>query len=461
MQILVIDDNETLRDGVVQILRQQGHTLSSAAGGQAGLEALRLQPVDLVLTDYKMDGMNGLALMQAVKAQWPQTGVMVMTAFGTIDLAVDAMKAGAWDFITKPFSREALTLKVSRFEELHLQKSESARLAGEKALLQEELETRLHFGELVGESPAMTVLYQTVEKVAPSETSVLILGESGTGKELAARAIHRRSRRNQRPFVRVNCGALAEGLLESELFGHEKGAFTGAVRLKKGRFELAHGGTLFLDEIGDLSPGLQVKLLRVLQEKEFERVGGEETLQVDVRVIAATHRDLLASVKAGRFREDLYYRLFIVPVFLPPLRERRDDIPLLADHFLKSLSADMGRPPMTLTQTALDTLKAYHWPGNIRELSNVLERAVVLASGTELDRSDLLFTASPDSGAATGEMGMDLEARLAEVERKMLVEALTAAGGVKARTARILGIKTSALYYKLEKYGLLENGAAL
>ena len=458
MHILIIDDNETLREGVVQILTNEGHAVRSAPDVAQGLKALDAAAADLVITDYKMDGLSGLDLLKTIKTRHSETAVIMMTAFGTIDLAVEAMKAGAWDFITKPFSREALILKVSRFEALYLERSESARLAGENRLLREELAARLHFGELVGESSAMQQVYQTVEKVAPSDTSVLILGESGTGKELAARAVHRQSRRAEKPFIRVNCGALAEGLLESELFGHEKGAFTGAVRQKRGRFELAHNGTLFLDEIGDLSPGLQVKLLRVLQEKEFERVGGEQTLHVDVRVIAATHRNLLERVQAGTFREDLYYRLFIVPIHMPPLRERKSDIAMLASHFLKTLARDMGRAALPLTQSALDTLTAYDWPGNIRELSNVLERALVLASASRIDRGDLLFMMHAGQEMPTSAMGMDLDARLAAVEKQLLEDAMCAAAGVKARAARILGIKTSALYYKLEKYGLIENG---
>ncbi|MCK5146310.1 sigma-54-dependent Fis family transcriptional regulator [bacterium] len=457
MYICIIDDNETLRQGMMEILRHEGHKVLTTADADDGLSILEKYPIDLIITDYKMDNMNGLELLKAAKKLSPDTGVIVITAYGTIELAVDAMKAGAWDFITKPFTRESLVLKVDRYNILDIERKKTQLLAGENAMLRDEIDQRLHYGEIVGESQCMRKVYQILEKAAPSDTSILIMGESGTGKELAARAIHRLSRRAKMPFVRINCGALAEGLLESELFGHEKGAFTGAIRQKKGRFELAHKGTLFLDEIGDISPSLQVKLLRVLQEKNFERVGGEETINVDVRVIAATHRNLLEAVKDGRFREDLYYRLFVVPIHLPSLRERTEDIPLLADYFLSTLSKEMGRPALRLTQAASDTLKSYAWPGNIRELANILERATVLTSGTELDRKDLIFMVDGSPGMKVAEMGMDLDGRLAAVEKEMLEEALKTTNGIKARTARLLGIKTSALYYKLDKYNLLDN----
>ncbi len=455
LSVLVAEDDETLRDGIHQILHQSGYAVTSKESGEAALKELRKTSHDLLITDHRMAGMNGLELLGRSRELQKNLRVIIITAYGTVDLAVEAMKAGADDFICKPFSKEELIMRVKRLAELLQQQKEVSRLSEENAYLRREDDVRFNFGEIVGESPPMRTLYGTIAKISQSEASVLISGESGTGKELVARAIHKSSPRRQGPFIRVNCGALAEGVLESELFGHEKGAFTGALRTKKGRFELADQGTLFLDEIGDIPPATQVKLLRVLQEKEFERVGGEETLRVDVRVIAATNRDLAREVKEGGFREDLFYRLFILPVHLSPLRERREDIPLLAAHFLGQFSINRTAPPMKLTDDAVAALTAYHWPGNIRELGNVLERAVVLASGSEIDASDLRFLLNPPKGTDVADDSLDLEARLAALEKKILEQALNASGGVKARAARLLGLKESTLYYKLEKHGLV------
>jgi len=323
-------------------------------------------------------------------------------------------------------------------------------------VLKEEVADRWSDGRIVGRSPAMQSLFRQIEKVADSSSSVLVMGESGTGKELVARALHLQSRRREGPFIRVNCGALAEGVLESELFGHEKGAFTGALRRKRGRFELADSGTILLDEIAEVPPPVQVKLLRILQEREFERVGGEETLSVDVRVIAATNRDLKAEVDAGRFREDLFYRLYVIPLRLPPLRERRDDIPLLCDHFLARLCREMARPPVTLEPEALNLLMVYEWPGNIRELENILERAIVLCEGSRVTPSDLPFTRRDATPAVRLPAAFQpLREVVEEVERQMIARAMEAAGGVKTEAARLLDLKPSVLYYKLEKYGLL------
>lgn len=457
LRILVVEDNDTMREGMVQILQKAGHEVEEAPEGSAGLSLLEEKVFDLVITDYKLAEMDGIQLLKKIKETSPRIEVIVITAYGTIELAVEAMKAGAWDFITKPFSRDELIIKVNRVGEVMKERDAARRLADENRYLREEMDIRFNFGEIVGESPIMKKIYQTIEKVSGSDTSVLIYGESGTGKELVARAIHFNSPRRDEPFIRVNCGALAEGVLESELFGHEKGAFTNAFRRKKGRFELADGGTLFLDEIGDIPQGTQVKLLRVLQEKEFERVGGEETIRVDVRMIAATHHDLLKEVNLGNFREDLYYRLHILPIGLPPLRERKEDIPLLADHFLKRLSLEMQKPGLILTEEGLTALVTYDWPGNIRELANVLERAVVLADENTIDLDDLSFMIHEDKGTMIAEKSLDLEAKLASVEKQLLEEAMKAAKGVKARAARLLGIKEGAFYYKLEKYGLLEK----
>jgi len=457
IQILVVEDNDTMRDGMVQILKKSGYRVSESPSGNQALELLKIHEVDLVITDYKMAGIDGLELLKRIKKDRPECEVLVITAFGTIDLAVEVMKSGAWDFIPKPFSKDALLLKVNRVVQMIRERKETSQLSEENAYLKSEENTRFNFGEIIGESKKMQTIYKTIQKISASESSVLILGESGTGKELVARAIHSQSVRKNKPFIRVNCGALAEGVLESELFGHEKGAFTGALRKKKGRFELAHHGTLFLDEIGDLPLNTQVKLLRVLQEKEFERVGGEETLQVDVRLIAATHRNLMDEVEKGRFREDLYYRLYILPIHLPPLRERKEDIPLLADHFLKQLGQEMQKPAPKLQKNSLDPLLTYNWPGNIRELSNVLERALVLSEGDTINGEELRQMLSHFKGTEIADTSLDLNKRLAAVEKECLIDALKTAKGVKARAARILGIKESALYYKLEKYNLLEK----
>lgn len=454
IDIIVVEDNVTMREGMVQILRKNGHTVRDAAGGEKGLGLQTARPADLVITDYKMAPMDGLELLKRIRELYPGTFVMVITAFGSIDLAVKAMQAGAWDFVTKPFSKDELTLKVDRVSQLIRERRRVRMLEDQNVYLQEEMNVRLHYGELVGESRAMRDIYKTLEKVSRSDASVLIYGESGTGKELVARAVHHQSARQEKPFIRVSCGALAEGILESELFGHEKGAFTGALRCKKGRFELADQGTLFLDEIGDISPGTQIKLLRVLQEKEFERVGGEDTLRVDVRVLAATNKNLKEEVEAGRFREDLYYRLHILPLFIPPLRERKEDIGILAGHFLSRIASEMGKPGISITEDGLHLLTAYPWPGNVRELENVVERAVVLAEGTVIDRDDLAFMLQGAKGTEIAEQSMDLEENLASLEKKLICQALEITRGVKAKAARLLGIKEGALYYKMDKYGL-------
>ena len=457
LHILVVEDNETMREGMVQVLKKIGHKATEASGGAEGLSLLDKKPIDLVITDYKMADMDGLQLLKKIKERKAEVEVIVITAYGTIELAVEAMKEGAWDFIAKPFSKEALKVKVDRMAEVISERRRTRRLTDENRYLRDEIDIRFNFGEIVGVSATMRNIYRTIEKVATSDTSVLIYGESGTGKELVARAIHFNSTRKQEPFIRVNCGALAEGVLESELFGHERGAFTHALRQKRGRFELADRGTLFLDEIGDIPLGTQIKLLRVLQEKEFERVGGEDTIQVNVRVIAATHRDLIEEVRQRRFREDLYYRLHILPITLPPLRERKEDIPLLVNHFLKKLGTEIQKPNLSLSEESMHVLAAYDWPGNVRELENVLERAMVLSEENTIQAEDLAFMVYENKGTKIANTSFDLETTLASVEKRLLEQAMKAARGVKARAARLLGIKEGALYYKLEKYGLQEK----
>jgi two-component system, NtrC family, response regulator HydG len=461
-RILIIDDNETMREGLGATVRRMGHEAVLAASGDEGLKhvAPGRPAVDFVITDLKMEGKGGLEVLKAVAERDPDCPVMIATAFGTVETAVEAMRTGAYDFIQKPFAPEVVRLKVSRALELRAERRARERAEAESAALRDDVAREYRFAEIVGETPQMRALFQTIEKVAPTDASVYIHGESGTGKELVARAIHARSKRANGPFVKVNCGALTETLLESELFGHERGAFTGAIKRKLGRFELADKGTLFLDEIGDVTPGLQLKLLRVLQEREFERVGGEETIKIDVRVLSATHRDIANDVATGRFREDLYYRLHVVPCEVPPLRDRKDDIPRLCAHFIAKLaprtnaSIDQAHG---ITDGALARLGLYGWPGNVRELENVIEQALVFAEGTAIDVGALPASVRgglPENALAIPGGEMSLPALLEDLERQLIQRAYDKSGGVKTETARLLGIKTSALYYKLEKYGI-------
>jgi two-component system response regulator HydG len=459
-RILIIDDNETMREGLGATVRRMGHEAQLAASGAAGLTAFDKARPDFVITDLKMEGTGGLDVVKGVRERDPECPVMIVTAFGTVETAVEAMRLGAFDFLQKPFAPEVVRLKVERALELSREKRARERAEAESAALRADAAAPYRAGEgigMVGETPVMRALFATIEKVAPTDASVYIHGESGTGKELVARAVHARSKREGGPFVKVNCGALTETLLESELFGHEKGAFTGAIKRKLGRFELADKGTLFLDEIGDVTPGLQLKLLRVLQEREFERVGGEETIKVDVRVISATHRDIKAEVAAGRFREDLFYRLHVVPCVVAPLRERKEDIPRLVAHFIAKLGPRTNAAVNGITDVALARLVTYNWPGNVRELENVIEQSLVFAEGDKIDVGALPASVRGGTGENTlavpsGEMSLpDI---LEDLERQLIVRAYEKSGGVKTECARLLGIKTSALYYKLEKYGV-------
>ena len=478
-RILIIDDNQSLGDGLVLSLNKMGHQAVAAGSGREGLAQMKDRSFDLVITDYRMDEMDGLAVMEAVQRQAPDTDVMMMTAYDTRELAVEAMERGAIDFIVKPFPPDELWLKVNkrldyraklREAQAKLQEAQTLRQEAEAKLrdwehlfeqnryLREEIDSRYNFGEIVGQSPQIKAVRERVHKVASSSSSVLIYGESGTGKELVARAIHYQSRRSKGPFVKVNCGALPTGLVESELFGHERGAFTSAVRSRKGKFELAEGGTIFLDEIGDVPLDIQVRLLRVLQEKQFDRVGGEQTLDVDARVVVATNRPLKRMVEEGTFREDLFYRLEVIPLTLPPLRERREDIELLVKHFTEKKCGEMNIPPKRLTREALTGLKNYPWPGNVRELENVIERTMVLVDGEEIGYHDLPLTfdegPTEEGVGGTDDGGLQLNERLDEVERDLIARAMEEAQHVKTKAASLLGIKTSALYYKLDKYGL-------
>jgi two-component system, NtrC family, response regulator HydG len=457
-RILVIDDNENLGSGVVLMLERMGHEGLAVTSGPEGLEKIGESAFDLVLTDYRMDEMDGLEVLQAVREKSPDTDVVVLTGYGTIEIAVEAMKKGAVDFIEKENLSSVLPLKIEKVLEYRSARRERERLGEENRYLREEIGGRFNFGEIVGQSAQMEEVLKTVRKVAVAGSSVLIYGESGTGKELVARAVHYQSARREEPFVKVNCGALPKDLVESELFGHEKGAFTGAVRQKKGRFELAEGGTIFLDEIGDIPLETQVKLLRVLQEKQFDRVGGERTFTADVRVVAATNRPLKQMIGSGEFREDLYYRLEVIPLHLPPLREHKSDIPELVAHFLKKKCGEMNVSLRRLTDEAVAALENYPWPGNVRELENVIERTIVLADGDEVGLHDLPLTFVEEEARETMEELPDgevpLNKMLDDMERKLIVRAMDQAQQVKTRAAEILGVKTSALYYKLDKYGL-------
>lgn len=454
--ILIVEDNETMREGMVRVVEKLGHSAVPTPDAEQALIQLNKQTFHLMISDYKLPGMDGLQLLTKAKQMFPDMTVLMITAYGTIELAVEAMQNGATDFITKPFSPEELTLKIEKILERIWEKAEYERVSEENLYLRQQLADQYNFGEIIGNAPAMQNVYRTIEKVAQGDSSVIIYGESGTGKELVAHAIHHASARKERAFVRVNCGALAEGVLESELFGHERGAFTGAVKRKKGRFELADGGSIFLDEIGDIPLATQVKLLRVLQDREFERVGGEETLTIDVRVIAATNKNLQEEIGKGNFREDLYYRLHIIPIHLPPLRERKEDIPLLIDHFIAKIGRQLNMPNIKIENSAVRKLLDYDWPGNIRELENVLERAAVLCDNSRITASELPFFGQQEMNSVDvgSRQRLDLNQSLEKLERQLIEQALEESEGVKTEAARRLGIKTSALYYKLEKYGL-------
>jgi two-component system response regulator HydG len=424
-------------------------------GGDEALAAYARRHADVVVTDLRMLPVDGLTVVRRLRELDGEATVLVVTAHGSVPAAVEAMRAGAIDFVEKPFSPELLAARVEKAAEISRERRRARDAHARAAALDEDRAREAGPLGLVGASEGMARLGEQLRKVAATEATVLVLGESGTGKELVARALHDQSRRRDRPFVAVSCAALPEGLLEAELFGHERGAFTGATRRKIGRFELADGGTLFLDEVGELPPAVQVKLLRVLQERRFERVGGEETIEVDVRLVSATNRDLAARAAAGAFREDLYYRLAIVPLTLPPLRARPGDVALLAQHFLEKHASRLGRRLDGFEPAALALLARHPWPGNVRELENAVQQAMVFAEGA-LIRADELPAALREAPAAlpvaTGDR--PLPEILEELERQLVADAYRRARGVKAEAARLLGLKPSALYYKLEKYGL-------
>src|SRR5579864_3450789 len=448
-RILVVDDEEKLRRVIELQLMTAGFDVDKAGSAEEGLKLA--ERADLVLTDLKLPGMDGLELLAAIRRQNMESPVIVMTAFGTIEVAVEAIKAGAVDFLMKPFSLDHLMAVVGKALEVRA-------LRDENRQLREELGKRYRFDNIIGHSPVMQEVFATIERVAPTRATVLLAGESGVGKDLIARAIHFHSPRRDRPFVKINCTALPENLMESELFGYEKGAFTGANTTKPGKFEQADTGTVFLDEIGDVPPSIQVKLLRVLQEREFERLGSNKTRHIDVRVIAATNQDLRAALEQGTFREDLYYRLNVVPISIIPLRERMHDIPFLAEHFLSKYSAETGNKVQAITPTAMSKLMTYHWPGNVRELENAIERSVVMCTGDRLDAVDIKLDNAPRPRSAAGEFGLPAGMTLDQYEQEIIREALKRADGNKSQAARSLGLTRNALRYRLTQMGLEPDG---
>lgn len=454
-RILVVDDEASMRELLAIMLKREGYTVEEAVDGSRALGLLQTSIFDLVISDIQMPRMTGIELLRKVREQKIDVVVMMITAFSTTDEAVEAMKLGAYDYITKPFKNDEIRLVVRNA-------LEGRKLRLENLSLKKALGQRFSFDMLVGKSTAMQRLISLIERVAQSLASVLLTGESGTGKELVARAIHYNSLRKEAPFVAINCGAIPENLIESELFGHEKGAFTGADQRKEGLFEAANGGTLFLDEIGELPQMMQVKLLRVLQEREFRRVGGTKNLPLDIRLISATNKVFEDEVREGRFREDLFYRLNVVRVELPPLRERREDIPLLVNHFYQKLT---GEKKLPISSEALQRLIDYDWPGNIRELENLVERCLVLGWQKELTVDCLPPQCVGLSRQVGGDMqipddGMDLEHYLGEIERRLLLSALERCQGVRKRAAKLLGISFRSIRYRLAKYDIGEEDDA-
>jgi len=454
MPILIVDDEKNQREMLEGFLLKQGYGAKAVEDGQKALEYFRVGSFDLVLTDYRMPGMDGVQLLREIKRLNPEGVVVIMTAYGTVSTAVAAMKEGAYDYLTKPIDLDELLILIQRVER-------EASLGRENRELKEQLRAKFKVDFIISTSRRMEEALNLVGRVAQSQATVLILGESGTGKELIARAIHYSSPRVEKTFVKVNCAALPENLLESELFGHEKGAFTGAVARRIGRFEQADQGSIFLDEIGDLSPSLQMKLLRVLQEKEFERLGSNQTIQTDVRVIAATNRNLEAAIQKGAFREDLYYRLNVVTISLPPLRERKEDIPALIEHFLKKYNRENNKKVGSLSKEARDFLLQYDYPGNVRELENIIERAVVLCRGEILTTQDLplnLRDVKMEALLERAKRGRSLPEALEEIERQEIGKALEKFSGVQTKAAEDLGISERVLRYKMKKHKIAEKG---
>ncbi|ACL63803.1 two component, sigma54 specific, transcriptional regulator, Fis family [Anaeromyxobacter dehalogenans 2CP-1] len=442
-KVLVVDDQKNMRATTAILLRQAGHVVEEAEDGASATQRVQHESFDVVLTDLRMPTVDGMEVLRAVQQASPETQVIVMTAYGTIESAVEAIRRGAYDFLAKPFKESEVLLRVAKA-------LEKRRLLGEVNLFAEEFRKRYGLEHIVGRSPAMREVLDRVLRVAPTDATVLVTGESGTGKELVARALHVTSRRSDKPFVPVNCAAITDTLLESELFGHARGAFTGATRARRGMFEEANGGTLFIDEIGETSPGFQAKLLRALQEGEIRRVGESSPVQVNVRIIAATNQDLRRAIAERRFREDLFYRLNVVPLRIPPLRERREDVPLLAAHFLQRFVQRTGSERV-LTPEAVASLVAHDWPGNVRELENIIEQAAALCTGREIRAADVQIEAR---AAPAGGAGVTLADAVEDTERRAITAALARCGNDLGRVARDLGISGTTLWRKMKRLGI-------
>lgn len=447
-KILVVDDEASHRKMIEAVLSDEGYEIKQADDGQTAIDAVKKEFYDLVLMDIRMSAVGGIEALKQIKEISPAIPIIIMTAYASVDTAVNALKSGAYDYLTKPLDIDELKILVQKTLRYH-------QLEKENIYLKERLNDRFDFSNIIGRSPAMKKLFETTALVAPSEATVLIFGESGTGKELIANAIHQNSPRKERPLITVNCAALPETLLESELFGHEKGSFTGAIARKQGRFQLAHHSSIFLDEVAEMAPATQAKILRVLQEREFEPLGSTQTIKVDTRVIAATNKNLEAEIKKGRFREDLYYRLNVVSLEVPPIRERREDISLLADFFLKRYAEKNKRVLKGFTPRAMDLLMRYDWPGNVRELENVVERAVIMARGemiTPAEFPDMLQELDPEVKATY--VNLSPGRTLKDVEKDMIIRTLEETAGNRTHAAKILGISRRTLQLKLKEYGI-------
>lgn len=445
--ILIVDDEENHRLMLRAHLEGEGFEITEAADGRDAVQQISERPFDLILMDVRMPNMDGIEALRRIRGSHPSVLIIMMTAYGSIDSAVEALKAGAEDYLTKPLDMDELIFKVKKALRYR-------QLEEEHVLQKERLGIRFDFSSIIGKGPKMKELFETLAMVAPTEATVLLLGESGTGKELVANAIHQNSPRRDKPYVKVNCAALPETLLESELFGHEKGAFTGALYTKKGRFELADGGTIFLDEIGEMSIPTQTKILRVLQEREFEPVGGTKTVKVDVRIISATNKDLEEEVQRGRFRDDLYYRINVVPITIPPLRERKEDIPLLAEHFLRIYSEKNKRMIKDFEPRVMDAFMRYGWPGNVRELENIVERTVIMGRGDMIALEDLpptIVGSQQEEDRTTPPTATALR----DVEREAIIRTLHQTGGNRTKAADILGITRKTLQNKIKEYGIV------
>jgi DNA-binding NtrC family response regulator len=446
-KVLIVDDDENMRFFLHEAMKKRGYEVEVVGDAEAAIEAVRRHPFDLTMMDIRLPGMSGIEAIPQIKQHDPQATIIVMTAYGSKQLALDALRAGAYDFFTKPFKMDEMNIVIGRA-------LEKRRLQREVRKLEEKIRRQYTFENITGTSDAMRQVYELIQKVVQTDVTVLVCGESGTGKELIAQAIHEHSARKNNPFVKLNCVAIPEGLLESELFGHERGSFTGAVQRKDGKFEMANSGTIFLDEIGDMSLATQAKILRVLQEKEFERVGGTQTVKIDVRVIAATNKDLATAVQEGEFREDLYFRLNVFSIVVPPLRDRKEDIPLLVEHFLRNANDDMAREVRGVSKDTMDILMMHHWPGNVRELENCIHRAVVMTDDDIIAPQCLpthIQAIAEKPRYSLPDQIESIDDTLADVEKQIIIDTLHQTGGVQSKAAKLLGISERSLWHRVKK----------